>query len=528
MKTLICDALPEHIVDQICAIERLELLEKDPDNTKQQIIEQANVVIVRSATRLDAELLSQCKQLHLIIRAGMGTDNIDIAAATQKGIAVMNTPAKNANAAAELSIALMFACSRHVPQANQKMKLGEWDRKSFMGYELMGKTLTILGFGNVGRAVAKKALGLGMKVLAYDPYIAKESMDKLGVIKLNLDEALAQADVVSLHLALTEESQYILDQEKLAMMKKDAILINTARGGLIDEKALVEVMQNGHLFAVGLDVYEQEPLAKESPLLKLPNLIVLPHLGASSYEAQNNVGLAVIEQLKVYLEKDLVVNGVNVPAIMPESFLKLGKLLDLSEKMASMLAQTIKDPLQSINVAFSGSLSSEDQMALKASALVGALRPVCQDSINFVNAELQAQKRDIHSSTTAYAASIDYTHWIKIELISTSQQKYSVEGALLGQKQLKVVSWNGYDLEIEPKGHMLIIENQDQPGNLAAWATMIGQDNINIEELCLSSTKKDSDLAVSIVRMNQALSKERLSDILNLSMVHSVESVNVG
>ncbi|MCI5071507.1 phosphoglycerate dehydrogenase [bacterium] len=526
MKILICDSLPEHVVAAVRAMEQLEFIEKDPDHLKQQIIEQANIVIVRSATQLDAQLLKQCRQLRLIVRAGMGTDNIDIKAATQKGIAVMNTPAKNANAAAELSIALMFACARHVAQAHQKTQQGHWDRKSFMGYELMGKTLAIVGFGNVGREVAKKALAFGMNVVAYDPYISKESMDKVGVIKQSLDEALKQADVVSLHLALTEESHYLLNTEKLMMMKPHAILINAARGGLIDEKALCKVMQKGHLYAAGLDVYEQEPLPETSPLLQLSNLVVLPHLGASSYEAQDNVGLAVIEQLKVYLEKDLVVNGVNVPAILPESFLKLGKLLELTEKMASMMAQTIKEPLQSLNVAFSGSLSNEDQMALKASALVGALRPVCQDSINFVNVELEAQKRDIHSSTTVYDASIDYTHWIKIEL-TTAQNTYCVEGALLGQRLLKVVSWNGYALEIEPKGHMLIIENKDQPGNLAAWTTMIGQEKINIEELCLSSTKKDSDLAISIVRMNQALSKQCLSEILDLAMVHSVETVHV-
>jgi D-3-phosphoglycerate dehydrogenase len=441
------------------------------------IIGQYDGLAIRSSTKVTKEILDAATNLKVIGRAGIGVDNVDIPAASAKGVVVMNTPFGNSITTAEHAIALMFALARQLPEADLSTQAGKWEKNRFMGVEVTGKTLGLIGAGNIGSIVADRALGQRMKVIAFDPFLSPERAVDMGVEKVELDQLLARADFITLHTPLTDQTRNILSKENLAKTKKGVRIVNCARGGLIDEAALKEGLDSGHIAGAALDVFVTEP-AKEHALFGTPNFVATPHLGASTNEAQVNVALQVAEQLSDYLVTGGVTNALNMPSLSAEEAPKLKPYMALAEKLGSLVGQLTTGSLARISIHTEGAATDLNIKPMVAAVLSGFLR-VQSDSVNMVNAPFLAKERGIEVREVKTEREGDYHTLVRVS-VKTDAGERSVAGTLFNNREPRLVELFGIKVESELTGHMMYIVNEDAPGFIGRIGTLLGENGINI------------------------------------------------
>jgi D-3-phosphoglycerate dehydrogenase len=462
------------------------------------IIGRYDGLAVRSATKADKELIAAAKNLKVIGRAGIGVDNIDIPAATARGIVVMNTPFGNSITTAEHAIALMFAAARQIAAADVSTQAGKWEKNRFMGVELYAKTLGLIGCGNIGALVAERALALKMKVIAYDPFLSPERAVKLGVEKVELEDLLTRADLISLHTPVTEKTKNILSAEALAKTKKGVIIVNAARGGLVDEAALRAALDLGHIAAAGFDVFTTEP-AKESVLFGAANFVATPHLGASTNEAQENVALQVAEQISDYLLTGAVTNALNMPSISAEEASRLKPYMDLIDKLGVVAGQIADDGLEAVEIEYEGGVAQLNTQPLTAIALAALMRPLMPD-VNMVSAPAVLKQKGTSLTESKRETSPIYGSLIRIKVLTGG--RWRTLAGVVNAGTAKIVEVKGMALEAEFHPVMLLINNLDKPGFIGALGTMLGEANINIATFHLGRHAAEQD-AIAIVGVDQ-------------------------
>jgi len=453
---------------------------------------------VRSATKADKDVIGAAKRLKVIGRAGIGVDNIDVTAATARGIVVMNTPFGNSITTAEHAIALLFAAARHIAAADVSTQAGKWEKNRFMGVELYAKTLGLIGCGNIGALVAERALALKLKVIAYDPFLSVERAVKLGVEKVELDELLSRADVISLHTPLTDKTKNILSADALARTKRGVIIVNAARGGLVDETALRGALETGHVAAAGFDVFVTEP-AKESVLFGAPNFVATPHLGASTNEAQENVALQVAEQISDYLLTGAVTNALNMASISAEEASRLKPFIGLIDKLGSFAGQIADDGIEAVEIEYEGEVAQLNTQPLTATALASLMRPLMPD-VNMVSAPAVLRQKGTLLTESRRETSPIYGSLIRIKVLTGGRWR-SLAG-VVNAGTAKIVEVKGMALEADFHPVMLLINNLDKPGFIGALGTMMGEANINIATFHLGRQAEDQD-AIAIVGVDQ-------------------------
>ncbi|MBZ6377942.1 phosphoglycerate dehydrogenase [Pacificimonas flava] len=485
------------------------------------IIGEYDGLAVRSATKPNEDILSAADNMKVIGRAGIGVDNIDMNAASARGIVVMNTPFGNSITTAEHAIALMFAVARQLPEADASTQAGKWEKSRFMGVEVTGKTLGLIGAGNIGSIVASRALGLRMKVIAYDPFLTEERAQELGIRKGTLDEVLAQADFITLHTPLTDQTRNILSRGNLEKTKKGVRIVNCARGGLIDEAALKDLLESGHVAGAALDVFAEEP-AKENPLFGTPGFVATPHLGASTTEAQVNVAIQVAEQMSDYLLSGAVTNALNTPSVSAEDAPKLKPYMVLAEKLGLLAGQLIEEGLSKVTVEAEGALSELNLKPITSAVLAGLLRPM-SDSVNMVNAPVLARDRGIDIAEVRHEREGDYHTLLRLT-VETSKGARSIAGTLFGENNPRLVELFGIGMEAELSGQMLYVENADKPGFIGAVGSTLGKADINIGTFNLGRRGGGGE-AIMLVSVDGEISEPLLWDICRLEGVQDVKAL---
>jgi len=454
---------------------------------------------IRSATKVTAKLLDAAPRLRVVGRAGIGVDNVDIPAASRKGVIVMNTPFGNAITTAEHAIAMMFAAARQIPEANASTHAGKWEKSRFMGVELCNKTLGVIGAGNIGTIVCDRALGLRMKVVAYDPFLSEERAQKMGVQKVELDELLARADFITLHAPLTDKTRNILSAEAIARTKPGVRVINCARGGLVDEGALAEALRAGHVAGAAFDVFEVEP-ATQSPLFGLPNVVCTPHLGASTLEAQENVALQVAEQMADYLLTGAVQNALNMPSVTAEEAAVMGPWLRLAGHLGSFAGQMTDEPIKAINVLYDGVAAGMNLAALDCATIAGILR-ASNPQVNLVSAPLIAQERGIRVSTTRQAKSGAFDGYVKLTVV-TDRRERSVAGTVFSDGKPRFIQIKGINIDAEIGRHMLYTTNEDVPGVIGLLGMTMSKNGVNIANFTLGRAGVGAE-AIAILYLDE-------------------------
>src|SRR6266850_3391034 len=485
-------------------------------------------LIVRSETRVTADLLDTAKSLRVIGRAGVGVDNIDVPAATACGIVVMNAPDGNTITTAEHTIALLVALARSVPQANASLKSGKWERKRFIGVELQGKTLGIIGLGRIGRGVASRARGLGMSIVAYDPFVAPEQARDLEIDVARLDEVFARADFLTVHTPLTVETRGIVGKEAFAKMKKGVRIINCARGGLVDEKALEEAITNGIVAGAALDVFVQEPPPADHPLLALNEVIATPHLGASTTEAQEGVAFTVAEQMRDYLLTGALRGAVNVPALGAKELQTLQPFLQLAESLGRFQAQLVDGAVREVRIEYAGEIVDQNAAPVTRSFLAGLLRDVSA-RVNAVNAFLIAEERGITITSTYLRSASDSVPAIRSRVI-TSAGEHSLAGTLFGYgeqaRQGRITEINGFHIEAIPHGHMLVMRKRDVPGVIGRVGTTLGERGVNISRFHLGRRERGGE-AMAVIEIDAPVDTETLGELRSFEYVLSAQEIEL-
>ena len=456
-------------------------LGKDKDKLA-EVIGQYDGLAIRSATKVTEKILENADNLKVIGRAGIGVDNVDREAASKKGVIVMNTPFGNMITTAEHAIAMMFAVARQIPEASASTHAGKWEKSKFMGVELTGKTLGVIGAGNIGGIVCDRARGLKMKVVAYDPFLSQEKADKMGVAKVELEELLKRADFITLHVPLTDQTRNILSRENLEKTKKGVRIINCARGGLVDEEALADLLKSGHVAGAAFDVFAEEP-AKENPLFGLPNVVCTPHLGAATTEAQENVALQVADQMSDYLLTGAVTNALNMPSVTAEEAKVMGPWIKLSEHLGSFIGQMTDEPIKAINILYDGVVSEMNLAALNCAVIAGIMKRANPD-VNMVSAPVIAAERGIQISTTNQEQSGVFEGYVKVTVV-TSKFERSIAGTVFSDGKPRFIQIKGINIDAEIGQHMLYTTNEDVPGIIGTLGATMGENNVNIANFTL-------------------------------------------
>ncbi len=477
---------------------------------------------IRSATKVTAEVLAVAKNLKVVGRAGIGVDNVDIKSATANGVVVMNTPFGNAITTAEHAIALMFAVARQVPDANTSTQAGKWEKNRFMGVELSFKTLGLIGCGNIGSIVAERAIGLKMRVIAFDPFLSEDRAKELGVEKVTLDELTTRADFISVHTPLTEQTKNILSRERLMKTKKGVRIINCARGGLVDELAVRDLLISGHVAGAGFDVFVEEP-AKDNVLFGAPNLVCTPHLGASTLEAQENVALQVAEQMSDYLNTGAVVNSLNMPNVSAEDAPRLAPYLKLAENLGSFAGQLTETGIKAISVEYEGAVAALNVKPLTQAVLTGLLRPQLE-AVNMVNAPIIARERGVDVAEVKHERDSDYQTKITVT-VTTERRTRGVSGTLFGGSKPRLVNIKGIEIEGEFAPHMLYITNEDKPGFIGRLGALLGDSKVNIATFHLGRDKPGGE-AIALVSVDSAISPDLLTRIAALEGVTQAKALS--
>ena len=494
-----------------------------PEELK-EIISEYHGLVIRSATKVTADVIEAATNLKVIGRAGSGLDNVDKEAATKKGIVVMNTPGGNTITTAEHAIALMFALARNIPQATASMKQGKWEKKKFMGVELFNKTLGVLGLGNIGSQVAKRAQGLQMNVIGYDPFLSDERAKELGVKKVDLDELFEKSDFITIHTPLTPETKNLINKDSIQKMKDGVRIINCARGGIVNEKDLYDAIVSGKVAGAALDVFEKEP-PEDLSLIKLEQVICTPHLGASTREAQENVAIAVAEQIVDYLLQGTIRNAVNFPSIPADQVPHLMPYIKLAELMGSFTAQLYEGGITEVTLEFRGEAANIDSKPVTIAALKGLLEPILTETVNFVNAPFIAKERGIEVKETKSPDSGDYHNMLVMKLRANGKEN-KIYGTLIGKKEPRIIKVEDYPVEIIPEGTMLFIYNNDRPGVIGNIGTTLGKNNINIARMHFGR-ESAGGMAISVVSVDTDVSEEVLQEIRQLPNILSVKIIKL-
>lgn len=485
-------------------------------------------LVVRSETKVTSELIDDAQDLRVVGRAGVGVDNIDVPAATARGIVVMNAPDGNTITTAEHTIALLISLARRVPQANSSLKLGHWERKRFIGVELQGKTLGIIGLGRIGRVVASRARAFGMNIIAFDPFIAPEQARDLEIEIAPLDEVFGRADFVTVHTPLTPETRGIVGKEAFAKMKRGVRIVNCARGGLVDEDALYKAIRSGIVAGAALDVFSEEPPPRDHPLLALDEVIATPHLGASTAEAQEGVAFTVAEQMRDYLLTGALRGAVNVPSLGTKELHTLRPYIELAESLGRFHAQLVDSAVREVRLEYAGEIVDLDAAPVTRSFLAGLLRDVSA-RVNVVNAFLIAEERGIRIITTYVRAATDFVPAIQTRVVTNGGEQ-TLSGTLFGYgsqaREGRITEINGFHIEAIPQGHMLVMRNRDVPGVIGRVGTILGERDVNIGRFHLGRRELGGE-AMAVIEVDAAIDGETIAALRSLEQVLSARQIEL-
>lgn len=497
-------------------VSRTELLEAVTD---------AEALVVRSGTQVTAEVFEAAKLLKVVGRAGIGIENMDLEAANRKGVAIMNTPFGSTTTAAEHSIAMLLALSRQIPEAHRALKEGKWEKDRYLGVEISGKTLGVIGSGKIGQLVIERAMGLKMRVIAYDPYLAEDMIRKIGAEPVELDELLAQADFISLHVPLTPETHGLFDKEALGKVKPGVRIINCAAGGLIDEEALAQAILEGRVAGAALDAFNQEPPERDNPLLALEQVICTPHLRSATIDAQVNVTVQVARQIVDFLQKGIVVNALNMPSISAELRAKIMPYIELAERLGTF--QTLRGfrGLQSVTIEYAGSVTEHPTRPLTFALLKGLLAPILGPMVNYVNAPHLARERGIKIIERRCDTSDEFSNVIHLS-VTCDEGESSVSGALFGERDYRIVRVDGHHVEAEPRGHILVLHNEDRPGVIGHIGHVLGEAGINIAMMNLSR-RKIKGRAISLLTVDSKIPEPVLEQLRANPHINSAVQVKL-
>lgn len=526
MKVLVSDNLSDLGVEIFQETPEIEVdvnTGLSPEELK-TIIGRYHGLVIRSATKVTDEIIEAADNLKVIGRAGIGLDNVDIPAASRRGIVVMNTPEGNTVTTAEHTVAMMMALSRNIPEGTTSLKQGKWEKNKLQGRELYNKTLGLIGIGKIGRIVADRAKGMKMKVIAYDPYLRPETLDELDVEPVSFEELQERSDYVSIHTPRTDETTNLINKETMANMKKGAMLVNCARGGIVNEDDLYDALKSGHLGGAALDVFVTEPPG-HMKLMGLPNFICTPHLGASTREAQDNVAMDVAEQIVAYLLHGTVKNAVNVPNIGPELMNVLRPYASLAEKMGSLQAQLVDSGILEVEINYAGKVTEYDVTPLTTAMLKGLLTPILKDDVNFVNASFVASDRGIKVVESKTKTSEDFSSLIKLRVKSVEGMNI-VSGTIFGKTLPRILRLNDFYLEAIPEGHILMIENEDLPGVIGLISTVLGKHRVNIGRMHVGQERAKKQNVV-LLTTSVSVSDEVLEAICGLEGVFSARRIEL-
>lgn len=523
-KILISDKLADDGINFLNAQDGIQIHIQTGLNEQQlcEIIPEYDALLIRSDTQVSAKVLRAASKLKVVGRAGIGVDNVDLAAANEQGVIVMNTPDANATTTAELAIAHLFSLSRNLPVANQSVRDGKWERSKLMGAEVTHKTLAILGFGTIGRIVARRGNGLGMRVIAYDPFVAPDIFAEHGAEMVDLEMLLKQADYLTLHCPLLEKTRNIIGREQLALMKKSARLINCARGGLVDEIALYDALKEGRIAGAALDVYEQEP-PKDSPLLTLDNIVFTPHLGASTKEAQVAVSVEIARQVVKYLQTGEAINALNLPRLSAEELKKSQSFMTLANILGKVLVGLIDKPIEKLEVAVFGKAAQVKIRPISAEAMIGLLAGQFSTPVNRVNVESIAKRQGITLIESQTEESEGYQSLIEITG-HCADKTVSLAGTLLGDQHPRLVSINQFEIEVVPEGVLLITRHDDKPGVIAAISSILGASNINITRMQVSVADQQQ-AAMMVISVSNPLDEQLLKAVCSVPAVHTARQI---
>ena len=526
MKVLISDNLHANGVAIFEKAPNIEVINRPgmPPEEFMEVVQDVEGLVIRSATKVTDKVLEVATRLKVVGRAGTGLDNVNIPEATKRGVVVMNTPGGNTVTTGEHAVSMMLALARNIPQAAHSMREGRWEKKRFQGREVYNKTLGIIGLGRIGTVVASRAQGLKMRIVGYDPFVKKEMVTSCGVEVVSLDELFSRSDFITLHLPKTAESAHIINKEAFKKMKRGVMIINCARGGLIDEEALKDALEEGIVAGAALDVFEKEPPVG-SPLLLMGNVICTPHLGASTEEAQENVAVAVAEQMVDYLLNGTVKNAVNAPSVSSEVLNRLRPYLTLAEALGGFQSQIAEGPIDSVNIEYIGEISKSDTTPLLHSIMKGLLYPMMRDEVNYVNAPAIAKDRGIHLTETTVESAEDFTTQLRLT-VRSGQTENLLAGTVFGRYEPRLVRINAFRLEAVPEGHMLFIYNTDKPGVIGAIGTTIGKHNINIARMTVGQ-EKDRGQNIILLTTDTPVTPACLADVRALPQVASALSLEL-
>jgi D-3-phosphoglycerate dehydrogenase len=505
-------------IHQLTAEERPRLLE---------LIADYDALVVRSMTKVTAEVLAAGKKLKVVGRAGIGVDNVDVEAATEHGILVVNAPTANLMSATEHTFALLLSVVRNVPAADASMKAGIWDRKTFLGVELQGKTLGVIGFGRIGQRVAARARGFEMEVVAYDPFLDEQAARRLEVELLSVDDLLARADVITLHTPLTEQTKNLLSKERIATMRPGAIVINCGRGGVVDEEALLAALESGHLGGAGLDVYSEEP-PTDLRLVRHPKVVATPHIGAQTREAQERISQETAEMLLAALAGSLAVAAVNLPFRPTGS--RVEPYLALGERLGQMAGQLLEGAPQHLTVELWG-VEEAYRVPISVAVLKGLLANFLGGSVNYVNAERIAESRGLQVVRSTHSGGGDYPHLIGVRLQGGGGKTVELDGTLFGESDPRVVRFGGFRLEFRPEGQLLVLENRDLPGVVGKIGNLLGEAGVNIADIHLARREAAGSteaVALAVLRLDSEPGEEIVARLLALPEVRSAHRINLG
>ena len=485
------------------------------------IIHKYDGLAIRSSTKVTKDILSFASNLKVVGRAGIGVDNVDVSAATQNGVVVMNTPFGNAITTAEHAISMMMALARKIAVANASTHMGKWEKSKFMGVELYSKTLGIIGCGNIGSIVADRAQGLKMKVIAYDPYLSSASALELGVEKVELNDLISRADFISLHTPLTDQTRNLIRGDTIKNMKKGVRIINCARGGLVVESDLKNALDSGHVSGVALDVFDDEP-ATENILFGNENVLCTPHLGASTLEAQENVAIQVAEQMSDYLLNGSITNAINMPSLSAEDATRLKPYIRLADQLGSFIGQITNTSIKSISISYSGTVSDVNTSSLTATVLNGLLSHL-MENVNMVNAKTVASERNIEVNEIRTDKNNQYRDLITIS-VTTERQTRTASGTLFGDRLPRLINVNGINLEAEVGKHMLYVINDDKPGFIGALGTLLGKNEVNIASFHLGRPNVGGE-AIALLKLDQEIDDKLLKKVRDLPQVHQAQNL---
>ncbi len=526
MKILVSDSLSQ---EGVKILERESDMEVDvktklPPDELVKIIPEYHGLVVRSATKVDRNIVEVASSLKVIGRAGVGLDNVDIEAATEHGIIVMNTPGGNTISTAEHTFSMILALSRNIPQAFVSMREGKWEKKKFMGVELFNKTIAVIGLGRIGSEVAKRALAFGMRVIGYDPYVSPETAKRKGVKLVGFDDLLSGADYITVHVPIGNETRHLISEKEFGKMKQGVRIINCARGGIIDEPALCKAIKEGKVAGAAIDVFEKEPPVG-NPLMEFDSVVVTPHLGASTEEAQVGVAVDIAEQIIDFLKNGIVRNAVNLPGVEPETFEMLKPYFKLAEKLGSLGTQLADGRPKSVRIICTGEDLVGNMATLIPAFLKGLLEPILKEGVNYVNAPVIAKKRGIKVIESKNSQAEDFTNLLRMEL-ETDKSKIAASGTLFGLNDPRIVRINNYHVDAIPDGYMIICYNEDRPGVVGQIGAILGKAKVNISAMTLGRREKGGS-EMTVLNVDSQVPDEVIKELSDSKFVSGVRRIKL-